>query len=42
MTKLRISAFLLAAFLLLAGESCTVKRDCRGHVKHRLANGIWI
>lgn len=27
---------------LLLSQGCTVKRDCRGHLKHRLSNGVWI
>ena len=29
----------LSAIIL---QSCAVKRDCRGRVKHKLSNGIWI
>jgi hypothetical protein len=28
--------------LLLVISSCNTKRDCRGHIKHKLPNGIWM
>lgn len=36
------TVFVSAFIFLLAAQSCTVKRDCKGRVKHRLSNGIWI
>lgn len=35
--------FLLLVILsAIIMQSCSVKRDCRGRVKHKLPNGIWI
>lgn len=41
-TGLRVLLLLMTLCGLLAQQACTVKRDCRGHVKHRLPNGIWM
>ncbi|HRG87993.1 MAG TPA: hypothetical protein PLW44_03170 [Chitinophagales bacterium] len=38
--SLILTAMALVALCYL--QSCAVKRDCRGHLKHRLSNGIWI
>lgn len=32
-------AFIALVFTI---QSCTIKRDCKGRVKHRLSNGVWI
>gem|GEM_PF-3082738 len=28
--------------LLFLQQACMVKRDCRGRIKHKLPNGVWI
>ncbi|MFN8287938.1 MAG: hypothetical protein U0V74_14370 [Chitinophagales bacterium] len=33
---------ILFVFCLIFMQSCGVKRDCRGHIKHKLPNGVWI
>jgi hypothetical protein len=35
-----VAALLL--LLLLSDSSCTTKRDCRGRLKHKLPNGVWM
>lgn len=37
--KILVAMMLL---LLLADSSCTTKRDCRGRIKHKLPNGVWM
>jgi len=33
---------ILAVLVLLADTSCNTKRDCRGRIKHKLPNGVWM
>ncbi|MCB0537114.1 MAG: lipoprotein [Bacteroidetes bacterium] len=38
MKKIAIILILLVALL----SSCSTQKDCRGSVKHKLPNGIWM
>ncbi len=42
MTMTRKIVAILALLILLADSSCTTKRDCRGRMKHKLPNGVWM
>lgn len=42
MKVLQYIAVLALLLITLLATSCNTKRDCRGRIKHRLSNGVWI
>jgi hypothetical protein len=42
MIIIKKALIILAVLVLLADSSCNTKRDCRGRIKHKLPNGVWM
>lgn len=42
MVVIRNIVVVLTVLLLLASSACNTKRDCRGRIKHKLPNGVWM